>query len=181
MTHDNIKNNSLLFEVGERKRLRVYSMIIFTFLLLLLFFTFAFLTPEYMSLFIGLGVFFGCPLGAFSFYEYSNNFRKKFSIYDEEIRLQKTYRLIKVRWNDFDVLRIKSLGEFSFDFPTISAIYRDFTKFRIRCIDQKNNRTIQIFKFRFYNKKKAIQLLKHLIQYAQIKNKKVVEKKKHMG
>jgi len=181
MTRDNIKNNSLLFEVGERKRLRVYSIIIFTFFLLLLFITFAFLTPEYMSLFIGLGIFFSCPLGALSFYEYSNNFRKKFSIYDEEIRLQKTYRLIKVRWNDFDVLRIKSLGEFSFDFPTISAIYRDFTKFRIRCIDQKNNRTIQIFKFRFYNKKKAMQLLKHLIQYAQIKNKKVVEKKKHMG
>ena len=38
-----------------------------------------------------------------------------------------------------------------------------------------------MFKFRFYNKKKAMQLLKHLIQYAQIKNKKVIEKKKHMG
>lgn len=181
MTYDNMKNDSLYFEVGERKRLRVYSMIIFTVLLLLLFIVFAFLTPEYMSLFIGLGLFLGCPLGAFSFYEYSNNFRKKFSIYDEEIRLQKTYSLIKVRWNDFDALRIKSLGEFSFDFPTISAVYRDFTKFRIRCIDQKNNRTIQTFKFRFYNKKKASELLKRLIQYAQYKNKKIVVKKKHMG
>ena len=181
MTHDNIKNDSLLFEVGERKRLRVCSIIIFTALLLSFFIVFAFLIPEYMSLFIGLGLFLCCPLGAFSFYEYSNNFRKKFSIYNEEIRLQKTYSLTKVRWNDFDVLRIKSLGEFSFDFPTISGIYRDFTKFRIGCIDQKNNRIIQTFKFRFYNKTKATELLKRLIQYAQLKNKEVVVKKKHMG
>jgi len=172
--------NTSEIEITEQKRLRVYSMIILTIFFVIFFVTLASIFPEYAALFPGLGVLVICPLSALSFYEYSNNLRKKFSISVEEIKLQKTHKLIKIRWDDFDILRVKILGEFSSDFPSISAVYRDYTKFRVRCIDQKSNKIIQSFKFRFYNQMKGKQVLNLLTEFAQIKNKELILKKKHM-
>jgi len=177
---DNNIKNPTEFEVTEQKRLRVYSQIILTIFFVIFFITLASLVPEYLSLLFGLGFLVLCPLSALSFYEYNNNLRKKFSITVEEIKLQKTHKLIKIRWDEFSILKIKIKGEFSVDFPSNSAIYRDYTKFRILCIDQKSNKTIQSFKFRFYNKMKAKEVLNILVKFAQIKNKEVILKKKHM-
>ena len=177
-SQDNNIKNPTEFEVTEQKRLRVYSQIILTIFFVIFFITLASLVPEYLYMFSGLGFLVLCPLSALSFYEYTNNLRKKFSISVEEIKLQKTHKLIKIRWDEFDILRVKIKGEFSMDF---TAIYREYTKFRILCIDQKSNKTIQSFNFRFYNRKKGKEVLDLLINFAQRKNKELKLKKKHMG
>ncbi len=177
-SQDNNIKNPTEFEVTEQKRLRVYSQFILTIFFVIFFITLASLVPEYYSMFSGLGFLVLCPLSALSFYEYSNNLRKKFSISVEEIKLQKTHKLIKIRWDEFDILRVKIKGEFFMDF---SAIYRDYTKFRILCIDQKSNKTIQSFNFRFYNRMKGKEVLDLLIKFAQLKNKELKLKKKYMG
>ena len=181
LSRDKVIKDQAEFKVTEQKRLRVYSMIILTIFFVIFFITIASIVPEYIGLFVGLGFFILCPLGALSFHEYGNNLRKTFSISAEEIKLQKTHKLIKIKWDDFDILRVKIKGEFSFDFPSISAVYRDYTKFRVNCIDQKSKKIIQSFKFRFYNKTKGKQVLHQLTWAAQIKNKKLILKKKHMG
>jgi len=178
-SRDNSIKNPPEYAITEQKRIRVYSIIILTIFFIIFFITLASTFPEYIGLFIGLGVFLLCPLSFLSFYEYTNNLRKTFSISVEKIKLQKTSKLIQVRWEEFDILRVKVLGEFFSEGPF--GVYRDNTKFRISCIDGKNNRIIQSFKFRFYNRKKGKEVFDLLINFAQIKNKELKLKKKHMG
>jgi hypothetical protein len=96
----------------------------------------------------------------------------------EKIKLQKTSKLIQVRWDEFDILRVKVLGEFTSEGPFM--IYRDNTKFRISCIDGKSNRIIQSFKFKFFNRSKGKEVLNLLTRFARTKNKELKLKKKHM-
>lgn len=164
------------YEVAERKRFRVYSMFALTIFFAVFFITLGVLLLEYGGIFVAIGCLVLCPLGALSTYGYFNYLRNEFSISTEEIKLQKTHSLTKITWGEFDILKVKIKGEFS----TSSTIYRDFTKFQIRCIDKIHNMTVQTFNFRFYNRKKAKVVLDLLIEFAQIKNKELILKKKHM-
>lgn len=178
-SQDNAIKESPEYEVTERKRLRVYSMLALTIFFAIFFITLGALLPEYFGIFIAVGFIVLCPLGALSTNGYLNDLRKKFIISIEEIKLQKTHSLIKIRWGEFDILRVKIKGEFSVDFPSISAISRDYTKFRILCIDKIHNRTVQTFNFKFYNRKKAREVLDLLVKFAEIMNKELILKKKH--
>lgn len=178
-SRDNNIKNPPEYAITEQKRLRVYSLIILTIFFAIFFITLASIFPEYISMFSGLGVLLLCLLSFLSFHEYTNNLRKTFSISVEKIKLQKTSKLIQVRWDEFDILRVKVLGEFTSEGPFM--VYRDNTKFRISCIDGKSNRIIQSFKFRFYNKKKGKEVYDLLINFAKIKNKELKLKKKHMS
>ena len=178
-SRDNNIKNPPEYAITEQKRLRVYSVIILTIFFFIFFITLSSIFPEFASFGLGLGALLLCLLSFLSFHEYTNNLRKTFSISVEKIKLQKTSKLIQVRWEEFDILRVKVLGEFLSGGPFM--IYRDNTKFRISCIDGKNNRIIQSFKFRFYNRKKGKEVFDLLINFAKIKNKELKLKKKHMG
>lgn len=177
---DNSIKNPPEYKITEQKRLRVYSLITLTIFFTVFFITLGLIFPESISYVRNLGVILLCLLSFLSFREYTNNLRKTFSISVEKIKLQKTSKLIQVRWDEFDTLRVKVLGEFFTDIP-FGHISRDCTKFRISCIDGKSNRIIQSFKFRFYNRNKGKKVLDLLISFAQIKNKELKLKKKHMG
>ncbi|MFX0033023.1 MAG: hypothetical protein ACFE8E_04510 [Candidatus Hodarchaeota archaeon] len=165
----------------ERKRFRVYSFLVLTILLLTFFVSLFFIIPEYGGYMIGIGVVLLCPLGLLTFREFSNNLWKRFSISDEKIQFQKTFKLIQVRWDEFDTIQIKMKLPFSVDVPfTATSISREYTKFRVQFIDQKSKKTVKSFKFHFYNSMKANQVLNLLINSANEKNKEVIVNKKPM-
>jgi len=177
-SQENSTKNLPEYEVTERKRIRVYSVIILTIFFAIFFIMLSLIFPEFASYGLGLSVIVICILGYFSFREYFNNLRKTFSISVENIKLQKTIKLIQVRWDEFDFLKVKVLGEFYSSGPF--GIHRDNTKFRISCFDGKSNRIIRSFKFQFFNRSKGKEVLDLLIKFAQIKNKELKIKKKHM-
>lgn len=167
--------------VVESKRLRVYSFLVLTILLVAFFISLFFIIPEYGGYMIGIGAVLLCPLGLLTVREFSNNLRKRFSISDEKILFQKTLKTTQVRWDEFDTIQINMKLPFSIDIPfTLTSISREYTKFRLHLIDQKSRKTVKSFKFQFYDQTKANQVLNLLVNFARKKNKEIFVNKKLM-
>lgn len=167
-------------EIAETNYFRIISLLAVTVFFYIFIITLGVLLIDMIGVFIGIGILILCPLTFLSYRGYFNNLRKKFIISAEEIRLQKTHSEIKIRWDDFDILRISAKGEFYIDFPSTSAISREYTLFRLGFIDRESNKIVQSWKFRFYKTVQAREVLNLLKQNARMKGKEITLKTKHM-
>jgi len=167
-------------EISETNYFRVIFYLAITVFFAIFFITLVVLIPDFIGLFLGLGFLVLCPIGYISSHLYINDLRKKFIMSEEEIKLQKTHKLIKIRWDDFDIIGISAKGEFYVHFSAGSSISREYTKFRLIFINRENNEVVQTWKFRFYKRDKAAEVLRLFKQKARKKNKEITVNAKYM-